>query len=123
MPLINNGNALESIEEASVSSSSNDTDDGVDFLNTIRKYDTGSEIGLNTRTNTDCVNLQNSSINIDNSNDVVIGSITHFHGPVAIYQNQNDVSVESRAIDGDGENHEGKIVVVLSFFRGGQLRH
>lgn len=35
------------------------------------------------------VELQNSSINVESSTDVVIGSVTHFHGPVSIFHNGN----------------------------------
>lgn len=91
------GNRLECIEEGSSISSSDDAD----FSSGLCKQDI-SELSLNTNT-TDCVNLQNSSINIDNSNDVVIGSVAHFHGPVSIYQSQNEVSVERLEASGGNE--------------------
>lgn len=109
-------NGLECIEEASTSSSN----DGTDFLTNsgLCRYET-SDFSLSTSTS-DCINLQNSSINIDNSNDVVIGSVSHFHGPVSIYQAQSDVSIEK--LEGGGGN-EGRfcgmnleIVYVLTRF-------
>lgn len=92
-------NHLECIEEGSSVSSNDDTD----FSSGLCKQ----ELNLNAST-TECVNLQNSSINIDNSNDVVIGSVAHFHGPVSIYQSQSEVSVER--LEGGGGN-EGTFCV------------
>lgn len=40
------------------------------------------------------VELQNSSINVESSTDVVIGPVTHFHGPVSIYHNENAGDLE-----------------------------
>lgn len=88
MPNTSIQNDLERIEDEAFSNSS--CNDGVGYFNALRKYDT-SELSLSTST-TEGVNLQNSNINIDNSNDVVIGSVAHFHGPVAIYQNQSEVN-------------------------------
>lgn len=101
---ITNGNGLECIEEASSTSSS----DGADFSSELCKYDK-SELSF-TASTTDCVNLQNASINIDNSNDVVIGSVTHFHGPVSIHQVQSEVSVERR----EGGGTEGRFHTELN---------
>lgn len=92
MPIANR-NGLECIEEASSSSSS----DGPDLPNVLCKYDI-TELSTST---TECVNLQNSSINVDNSSDVVIGSVAHFHGPVSIYQSQSDAAAERLKGGGD----------------------
>lgn len=94
-----NGLDLDCIEEASSTTSS--CNDGMDYLNALRKYNT-NDLSLRSTSTTDCVNLQNSNINIDNSNDVVIGSVAHFHGPVSIYQNQSEVTVE-KLQNGGGE--------------------
>lgn len=42
------------------------------------------------------LNLQNSCINVQNSSEVVIGPVTHFHGPVSIIQNPNELDTCSK---------------------------
>lgn len=99
----NNQNGLECIEEVSSTSSCSSQDGGADWLQQKHLGRLSRELNLST-TNTECVNLQNSSINIDNSSDVVIGSIAHFHGPVTIFQNPS----EAAAAITDGEKKVGR---------------
>lgn len=97
--LIPSENGLDCIEEVSSSASSSD---GAEWLQKHDLARLSSDLNLST-TNTECVNLQNSSINIDNSSDVVIGSIAHFHGPVTIVQNPSE---NAPVVGRDGEKNK-----------------
>lgn len=46
-----------------------------------------------------------TAINVENSNDVVIGTLTQFHGPVTIYQNS---PADKQVTDGSGKNDKNE---------------
>lgn len=59
--------------------------------------------------NREVVNLENAAVNIDNSNDVIIGPVTQFNvnGNVTIYSNGND---PNEAINGTvNQEHQSRI--------------
>lgn len=49
----------------------------------------------------------NSTINVENSNDVVFGNITQFHGSVTIYQSAaNNTRIESNTDNQDSKYYK-----------------
>ena len=68
-------------------------------------------------TNRELVNLENAAVNIDNSNDVIIGPVTQFNvsGNVTIYQNGqspheaiNGTTISEEQEDNFGSVNDGK---------------